>query len=80
MNYKVKIVDASIGTEIERDMTSAEIAVLESQNAAYAIDKQNQIVEFERLRNLKLSAYAKLGLTDEEIEALLGKPAERIPV
>jgi hypothetical protein len=80
MNYKVKIVDASIGTEIERDMTSEEIALLQSENAAYAIDKQNQIIEFERLRDLKLSAYSKLGLTDEEIEALIGKPAERIPL
>lgn len=44
--------------------------------AAAAFEKQQKKAEAETLRQAKISAYEKLGLSAEEIEALVPTPSE----
>jgi hypothetical protein len=64
----VRIHDTSTDEVIDREMNDAEFA--EHQNDVAAIEAKNAAVAVER--NAKISAYEKLGLTAEEITALLG--------
>ena len=71
---KIGIYDALTGEQIERDATSEEKAMLDAEAAQSVLDKQAKQDAAETLWNTKVSAYAKLGLTVEEIEALAPKP------
>jgi hypothetical protein len=66
--------DHSTGIHIQRDMTEAEQAEYNQQIAEDSIAKEQAKAEAESLRNTKIGAYKKLGLTDDEIEALLPSP------
>ena len=66
--YKEKIVDAATGEETWRDYTNAEIAQVEAAQAE-ALQKQAESEAKEAARSAVLT---KLGLTDEEAQALLG--------
>lgn len=68
---KISIVDAQTGELIERDMTAEEEAELEAQNAAYAARIAEEEIKAQELKAAKISAYEKLGLTAEEIQALI---------
>lgn len=80
MKPKIKIVDVLAGTEIEREMTLDEINEFERQNAEYAKRKLSNAEELERVQNLKINAFKKIGLSDEEIAVLVEKPQSRNPV
>lgn len=64
----VRIHDTATDEVIDREMTDEEFA--EYQKDVAAKKAANAAVEAER--NAKVSAYEKLGLTAEEIAALLG--------
>ncbi len=67
------IVDCSTGQQTEVELTSDELAELETRRAAYAIEKAEQEAKAEAEAAAKASAEAKLaalGLTAEEIAAL----------
>ena len=73
-NNNVFIYDHLTGTEITREMTDKEQAAFDEttkNNLAIAEEeKQKQ----ELLKENKISAYTKLGLTQAEIEALMPAP------
>ena len=71
---KIGIYDGLTGEQIERDATPVEKALLEAEAEQAIIDKQAKRNAAETLWNTKVSAYEKLGLTAEEIEALAPKP------
>ena len=64
----VRIHDTATDEVIDREMTDEEFT--EYQKDVAAKKAENAAVEAER--NAKVSAYEKLGLTAEEIAALLG--------
>ena len=64
----VKIVNAETGEEIEREMNAKELAQLELDKAAEAALR----AEAESKANVRAAVLAKLGLTAEEMAALLG--------
>ena len=66
--YKEKIINIETGEETWRDYTDAEIAEVE---AAQAEALQNQ-AEAEVKEAARQAVLTKLGLTDEEAQALLG--------
>ena len=66
--YKEKIVDAATGEATWRDYTDSEIAQVEAAQAE-ALQKQAESEAKEAARSAVLT---KLGLTDEEAQALLG--------
>jgi hypothetical protein len=77
-NDKMFIYDHQTNKQLVRDMTNAEQAERNSTVTAY-LQQQAQIkTEAEALRQTKISAYEKLGLTQAEIEALLPTPVEVI--
>jgi hypothetical protein len=67
---KIRIHNTETDEVIDREMTDAEIEVYEASKIAI-LDNQAQI---EETRQLKVSAYQKLGLTEAEIEAFLPTP------
>lgn len=66
--------DHNSGTEIVREMTDAEQTQRNKDVESALAKKQKASEEAELLRQTKINAYKKLGLTDEEIEALLPVP------
>jgi hypothetical protein len=66
----IRIHNTETDEVIDREMTKAEIEILEANKIAI-LNNQAQI---EETRQLKISAYQKLGLTEAEIEALLPTP------
>lgn len=75
-NDKVFIYDHNTGEQIERQMTDEEQAKRDAQVAAFLAQEAQAKADAEALRQTKISAYQKLGLTDAEIEALLPTPVE----
>ena len=71
MLNKITITDATTNTTIEREMTNKELAARNAMLEQDALDKAEAEVKAQELKKLKTSAYEKLGLTPEEIEALL---------
>lgn len=67
MTHEVKIVNVSTGEEIVRDATAAEIKVIEA-DAAASIAARAAAEAKEAAKNAVLT---KLGLTAEEVAALL---------
>lgn len=74
MSNLIGIYDHSTGENVVRDMTADEQAQRDAEIQAWLIAKENAKLEAEQLRATKISAYEKLGLTPEEIEALLPTP------
>ena len=70
-NNNIFIYDHLTGTEITREMTDEEQALFDAktQNNFALAEEEKQKQDL--LRQNKISAYEKLGLTAEEIEALL---------
>jgi hypothetical protein len=73
-NPTIKIVNVATGEEITREMTEEEIAEHETRVAefqsALAVEAEKAAEEAARL-SAKLAIYAKLGLTEEEINTLI---------
>jgi hypothetical protein len=78
MSNKITITDATTNTTIEREMTKEELAARNEMLSQNALDKAEAETKAQELKELKTSAYEKLGLTPEEIEALLPTPKPRI--
>jgi hypothetical protein len=66
--YMVKEVNAETGEEIEREMNAAELAQLEKD----LIVRDAERAEEKAKANARAAVLAKLGLTAEEMAALLG--------
>ena len=71
MSHIVHRYDAETNQVIERDMTTEEVLELEAYQTSQQALKEQKKQEEETLRETKISAYQKLGLTEAEIEALL---------
>ncbi len=74
MRDKVTIYDHNTGEQIEREMTVAEQKERDAEIAAFLKVQAEAEAEAESLRNLKIAAYEKMGLTALEIEALIPTP------
>ena len=74
MSNLIGIYDHAIGENIAREMTAEEQAQRDAEIEAWQTAKENAKLEAEQLRETKISAYEKLGLTEAEIEALLPTP------
>jgi len=61
---KILNLETGIETVIERDMLDSEIAEIEAA--------KNRVIEANKAQALREAAIAKLGLTPEEAQALLG--------
>lgn len=75
-NDKLFIYDHSSGEEVIREMTDEEQAQRDAQVAAWFAQEAQAKADAEALRQTKVSAYEKLGLTEAEIEALLPASTE----
>ena len=64
---QIKIVNAETGEEIVRDMNEAELAQFEIDQAALETKKQTEATKAAE----KAAVLAKLGLTADEVAALL---------
>lgn len=71
---KIGKFDGITGEQIVLDASDEEIKIREAEIAKCIADKKLQEEEAAKLRNVKISAYTKLGLTAEEIESLLPTP------
>lgn len=72
----IGIYDHLIGEQIVREMTPEEQAQRNGEVNAW-LEKEAQVkADAEALRQTKIAAYKKLGLTEAEIEALLPAPTE----
>jgi hypothetical protein len=78
MNDKIGIYDNETGEYSTVELTDAEQAKIDAERAAWRIAKDQAVLDAEQLRQTKISAYEKLGLTEAEIEALLPAPAQPI--
>jgi hypothetical protein len=68
---KIGTFNAETNEQIVRDATPEEIAAREAEIAQYVANKETKKLAELELRATKIAAYQKLGLTEEEIEALL---------
>ena len=66
-NPTIKLVNAETGEEIERDMNAEELAQLEKDKAASNAESAVAAA----LEEQKLAVLKKLGLTSDEVAALL---------
>lgn len=80
MTHKVSIYNHTTGEQIEREMTEAESKQRDIESAAHAKVQADAKAEAEALRNVKVAAYEKLGLSAAEIEALLPTPKPFQPI
>jgi hypothetical protein len=78
MNDKLGIYDHETGEYTSVELTDTEQAKIDADRAAWRIAKDQAILDAKQLRQTKISAYEKLGLTQAEIEALLPTPAKPI--
>lgn len=67
-----------IGDEV-REMTEAEYEVWLAEGAEQAAKREAAKIEIENDWRVKVSAYQKLGLTDEEIKAIAPTPEWLLP-
>lgn len=70
-NNNIFIYDHLTGTEITREMTDEEQALFDAKTQSNFALAEKEKQKQDLLRQNKISAYEKLGLTAEEIEALL---------
>lgn len=73
---KIGIYNAETNEQIVRDATPDEVAAREAEIAEYLERTEAQELAAAQLRATKISAYQKLGLTEEEIEVLVPTPVE----
>ena len=73
-NDKVFIYDGWNDEYIVRELTDEEQAAKDAADALTIEQEAQSKAEAEALRQTKISAYQKLGLTEAEIEALLPAP------
>lgn len=78
MNDKIGIYDHLTGEYTTVEFTDDEQTKIDAERAAWRIAKDQAKLEAQQLRQTKINAYEKLGLTPAEIEALLPTPAEPI--
>lgn len=74
MTNLIGIYDHTSGENVVREMTPEEQAQRDAEIQAWLTAKENAKLEAEQLRETKIAAYQKLGLTEAEIEALLPAP------
>lgn len=74
MNEKIGIYDHNIGEQVVREMTDEEQLVYADHRKIIETQRAEEKVKAEKLRETKIAAYEKLGLTAEEIEILLPTP------
>ena len=74
---KIYYYDHSTGEEVIREMTDEEQTQRDAQVAAWLAQEAQAKADAEALRQTKIAAYEKLGLTEAEIEALLPAPTEQ---
>jgi len=74
MNDLIQIYDHNTGETIVREMSDEEQAERNAEIAAYKVEKQARLDAIEAAWRTKVSAYEKLGLTANEIEALAPTP------
>jgi len=80
MNNSITIYDHTTGETIVREMTDEEQAQRNAEIAAWKVEKQARQDAEEAAWRTKISAYQKLGLTVDEIEALAPTPTWLRPV
>lgn len=78
MTNLIGLYDHTTGENVVREMTPEEQAQREIESQAWIAAKEQRLAEVSELRQTKIAAYEKLGLTAEEIEALLPTPVPRI--
>ena len=78
-NDLIVFLDASTGQEIIREMTNEEQEKRNAEIAAWKAEKQAKQKAQESAWRTKVSAYEKLGLTPDEIEALAPTPKWLLP-
>lgn len=78
MTNLIGIYDHTTGEQIVREMTADELSEFNAQSEAYKAEKLAKENEANELRAIKISAYQKLGLTQQEIDALIPPDAEPI--
>lgn len=74
MNDKIGIYDHNTGEQVIREMTDEEQAAYDAHREVVETQRAEERAKAEALRQSKIAAYEKLGLTPEEIEALLPTP------
>jgi hypothetical protein len=75
-NETIGIYDHSTGETIVREMTQIEQEQKNLESNQYLLSKQAVKIEKENQKALKIAAYTKLGLTEEEINALVPEDLE----
>lgn len=73
-NDKIAIFDGLTGEYLEREMTDQEQTQRDADIEAATNAKLAREAKAEQERELKRNAFAKLGLSEEEIEALVPTP------
>ena len=70
MSKKQEIIFIQIGDE-RKELKGAELEAFNEQRAKDQAEEKSRIQAQEAQKELKISAYKKLGLTDEEIAAII---------
>jgi len=78
MTNLIGLYDHTTGQNVVREMTAEEQAQRKIEVQAWIAAKEQKLAEANESRQTKIAAYEKLGLTAEEIEALLPTPKLRI--
>jgi len=71
MKNKIYFIDAITGEETVREMTVHEQEARDAEIAQWLLDEATTKEKLANDKLVKIAAYKKLGLTDEEIEALI---------
>ena len=79
MNDSIQIYDHLTGETIVREMTDDEQAQRNAEIAAWKAEKKAKEEAEEATWRTKVSAYQKLGLTENEIETLAPTPKWLLP-
>ncbi len=79
-NNNIFIYDHLTGTEITREMTDEEQAAFDETTKTNLAIAEEEKQKQELLKENKISAYTKLGLTQAEIEALMPAPLTIAPL
>ena len=74
MTNLIGIYDHITSENVVREMTLKEQAQKTIEYQAWIAEREQRLAEVNELRQIKIAAYKKLGLTDAEIEALLPLP------
>jgi hypothetical protein len=74
MTNLIGIYDHTTGENVVREMTPNEQEKRDAEIQVWLMAKENAKLEAEQLKQTKIAAYQKLGLTEAEIEALLPTP------